>query len=105
LAVAPANTARLEAFAGTDWLAVGDAAVAYDPLSSYGVTAALGTGLHAADAIQGLIAGRLQTMTDYSQLQERAFSAIWAQQTDLYAAERRWTDKRFWRRRHSAPKV
>ena len=34
--------------AGPDWLAVGDAAVAFDPLASYGIAAALGEGFYAA---------------------------------------------------------
>ena len=36
---------------GHGWLAVGDAAAAFDPLAGYGVTCALGSGYYAARAL------------------------------------------------------
>lgn len=46
--VRPAESSRLDRAAGEDWLAVGDAASAWDPLSSQGVYRALVTGLEAS---------------------------------------------------------
>ncbi|MDQ3929057.1 MAG: tryptophan 7-halogenase, partial [Chloroflexota bacterium] len=37
----PAQSARLESFAGEGWLATGDAAISFDPLSSQGIMTAL----------------------------------------------------------------
>jgi hypothetical protein len=44
---APANSQRLRDFCGDAWMAVGDAAQAYDPLSSHGIYKALRTASHA----------------------------------------------------------
>src|SRR3546814_9328047 len=48
---APANSQRLCDFVGDAWMAVGDAAQAYDPLSSQGMDKALRTGSHAGQKI------------------------------------------------------
>ena len=57
---APANSQRLEHFCGDDWLAVGDAAQAYDPLSSQGIDKALSTGSHAGHMIHYALTDRPQ---------------------------------------------
>ena len=58
---APANSQRLRNFCGDAWMAVGDAAQAYDPLSSQGIDKALRTASHAGRmihyALTGLSAG------------------------------------------------
>jgi len=46
-----ADSSRLRDVGGQGWCAVGEAAVAYDPLSSYGIIAALSTGMQAARVI------------------------------------------------------
>ena len=45
------GSARLDRFAGDGWLAVGDAALAFDPLSSQGILNALYTGLRGGQAL------------------------------------------------------
>lgn len=97
--VVPAETSRLTDFCGEGWLAVGDAAAAYDPLSSYGITAALGAGLHAAEAVAAALAGRPGALAEYAGLLERAFAAYLAARRSHYASERRWAEP-FWQRRH-----
>jgi flavin-dependent dehydrogenase len=52
-----ASSSRLDVFAGDKWLAVGDAAVAFDPLSSQGVFNALYTGLRAGEALRDYFSG------------------------------------------------
>ena len=56
--VLPAETSRLDRIAGPGWLALGDAAAAYDPLSSYGIGSAMGSGFYAGQAIADSLAGR-----------------------------------------------
>jgi flavin-dependent dehydrogenase len=91
--VVDAGSARLDRFAGDGWLAIGDAAAALDPLSSHGIAAALHGGMLAADAILGGDSrgyeGAMEGMWDGYTSMRRAF----------YAAERRWPDSSFWRRR------
>src|SRR5262249_39743024 len=50
--ILPAGTSRLDIIAGKDWLAVGDAVISFDPLSSQGICQALKSGLYAAEVIE-----------------------------------------------------
>jgi flavin-dependent dehydrogenase len=95
-----AQTSRLSAVAGVAWLAVGDAAVAHDPLTSHGVTAALGWGLYAGAAAADYLGGRHEALHEYASLIDRAFAQYLILHHDRYLGERRWPDSIFWRRRH-----
>src|SRR3546814_13476214 len=55
---APANSQRLRDFCGDAWMAVGDAAQAYDPLSSQGIAKALKTASHAGHMIHYALTDR-----------------------------------------------
>ncbi len=96
----PAHSGRLIPAAGPKWLAVGDAAAAHDPLSSFGIGSAMGTGYHAAHAIAGVLAGRHNCLDDYTRLVERTYVQYLDRLSDHYHDERRWPDQPFWRRRH-----
>ena len=52
-----AGSSRLDRFAGEGWVAAGDAAIAFDPLSSQGLLCALDTGTSAGRAIDRALAG------------------------------------------------
>ena len=97
-----AHSARLAPCCGEGWLAAGDAAVSFDPLSSQGLFNALYTGLAAAEAADRHLSGAADALTDY----ERAIADIWsayrAQLVHWYGAETRWADRPFWRRRLAA---
>ena len=96
-----AHTSRLSAVAGEGWLAAGDAAVAHDPLASYGITAAMGAGVYAAAAAADYLGGRRDAPNVYARLIDRAFAHYLVMHHDRYLAERRWPDSPFWRRRHA----
>lgn len=96
----PANSARLNNIAGEGWLAVGDAAVSYDPLSSYGISSALGAGLHAADAVGEYLERGHEALVAYSEIIDRAYARYMVMLFDHYGLERRWADEPFWKRRH-----
>lgn len=99
--VLPANTSRLTCVAGEGWLAAGDAAVAHDPLSSHGITMALGAGLHAADAVCEYLGGQRDALREYAALIDGAFAQYLLMRHERYRAERRWPREPFWRRRHA----
>ena len=99
--VLAAHTARLSAVAGEGWLAVGDSAVAHDPLASYGISAALGGGFYAATAIVDYLGGRRDALHAYAQLIDQAFAQYLVLHHDRYLAEQRWPNETFWRRRHA----
>ncbi|NET55652.1 MAG: hypothetical protein F6K47_05630 [Symploca sp. SIO2E6] len=50
--VSAANSICTNEIAGSDWLALGDAAIAFDPLSSHGIANAVYTAWQAAEAIE-----------------------------------------------------
>ena len=100
--VLPAETSRLDRIEGDRWLAVGDAAVAYDPLSSYGVGSAMGSGFYAGHAIADLLAGLEDARLAYLDVMQRACDRCFELQREAYSRERRWPEAPFWRRRQEA---
>lgn len=91
--VSPAHTSRLTAVTGPGWLAVGEAAVSFDPLASYGIAAALGTGYYAAGAVVEHLGGRRGALSDYAELTTtRSPSTSLCAMTGI---ERRWPDAPF----------
>lgn len=93
-----AGTRLNESVVGPAWAAVGDAAGAFDPLSSHGLSAALWTGRQAALALVRRRAGDETALQDYGNAFARGFERYQAQRRALYRAERRF-DGPFWRRR------
>lgn len=96
-----ANSAILEPPAGEGWVAVGDAAISFDPISSQGLLNALFTGLAAAEAVDRHLRGDSLALSEYAQV-IGGIRDSYLQRLDLcYAAETRWPKAPFWRRRHS----
>jgi len=85
---------------GADFLAVGDAAAAFDPLSSEGLCKALREGLLAARTIGRHLHGDADALQDYASDVRRGFSDFARQHRWMYGLERRWPSSDFWRRRH-----
>ena len=79
---------------GPAWLAAGDAALAYDPLSGSGFARALRSGMEAAAAVDAALEGN-PPATDTRERFERYLS----RKTQYYALEMRWTESPFWMRR------
>ena len=90
----PAASAKL--------LAVGDAAMTFDPLSSQGVFKALDSGQRAARALLDARAGRASALCEYADAMTRDFQTYMETRSQFYRAERRWPASLFWRRRHQA---
>ncbi len=97
----PAGMARLDRISGARWLAIGDAATAFDPISSYGIGSALGSACEAADAIETRLAGSPEAFVAYDRTIEAAWTQCVAAWRQCYAAEGRWSDSPFWRRRRA----
>lgn len=95
-----ANSARLESYTGEGWIAVGDAAVSFDPLSSQGILTALFTGLKAAEALNEGFSSR-DPFHSYSERLSLIYNAYLQNRSAFYAQEQRWVTRPFWRRRMS----
>ena len=100
LAAASAHSGRLDPPAGPGWVAVGDAALSLDPLSSQGILSALRTGVGGAEAAHAHLAGDSSALASYSRSVADGYRAYLRQRADSYALERRWPARPFWRRRH-----
>src|SRR5215207_2360513 len=94
-----AHTQRLERVTGEWWLAVGDAATTFDPLSSQGILKSLRSGVLASYAVADYFQGRASGLEKYEALTTREFKDYLAARADFYGRERRWEDSPFWRRR------
>ena len=97
-----ASSRRLDPIAGAGWLAVGDAACSYDPLSAQGIHQALHTGLAAAEAICTALTGPGLLCAGYAAQVAAEFEEYLANHRHLYAAEQRFIDSPFWQRRTAA---
>jgi flavin-dependent dehydrogenase len=94
-----AHSAVLEPCAGVGFLAAGDAALAFDPLSSQGLLNALFTGLAAAEAADSHLRGDADALSRYRETIAR-IGAAYREHLDLfYGMERRWRQAPFWKRR------
>ena len=99
--LAAANTSRLDRVAGSNWLAVGDAAMAFDPLSGQGVYRAIQSGIRAADAIQRRNGHRGDaSFHEYANTMAREHASYLRSWHQFYELEQRWPDAPFWRRRN-----
>jgi flavin-dependent dehydrogenase len=100
--VVAACSARSPVVAGGNWLAVGDAAAAFDPLSSQGLAWALESGLMAAAAIDEHLRGDQTALPAYASQVESEFIQYLEMRAHYYGRERRWPDSTFWQRRHAS---
>ncbi len=97
--IMPAGTSRLEKSHGDHWIAVGDAAFAYDPISSYGITSALASGYYAGQALASKLAGRQEAMDAYRYIVENAFQIYNEKLINHYGLEQRWINSEYWKNR------
>ncbi|HEX6764264.1 MAG TPA: tryptophan 7-halogenase [Polyangiaceae bacterium] len=87
--------------AGRPWLAVGDAGVAFDPISGQGLCLALRSGLDAAFTIASARSGSDDAFAAYRAGLETLFEHHLRARALLYRAERRWSESPFWSVRSS----
>lgn len=95
----PAGTSCLELPSGEGWLAVGDAAYAYDPISSFGITSALASGFYGGQAVADLLHDKQEAHGVYRYVLENAFQAYIQQLHTHYSREQRWPGASFWQKR------
>jgi flavin-dependent dehydrogenase len=84
---------------GEGWLAAGDSASCYDPLSGRGIFKAMRQGVAAAQGIAKALDGDADAIAKYAKDVRQEFESYVRQRQMYYAGERRWQDAGFWRRR------
>ena len=89
-----ANGSFTDPAAGENWLAIGDAAMALDPLSSSGVMFSLSSAQNAADVILCR-----REIGDYLKWLSQALDRYRLEHTAIYQREKRWRHSNFWGKR------
>jgi hypothetical protein len=90
--IVPAHSGRFKYCSGSNWIAVGDAAMTFDPLSGQGTAKTLDSSYQAVR--------RILNQDDYEAVCNRMWGRFLQQRAEFYGAERRWANKEFWSRRH-----
>jgi flavin-dependent dehydrogenase len=94
-----AHSSRLAHCHGDGWLAAGDAAQSFDPLSGEGLFHALLTGRYAAQSLMKNLAGEQHGQAEYAALAQSLWRRFVQNRQNIYAQEMRWPEEPFWRRR------
>jgi flavin-dependent dehydrogenase len=100
-----ANTYMLDRVTGDGWFALGDAASAFDPLSSMGILKALRHSAAAPGPLTRWLAGEESALAVYAQEVEAEFTRYLRDRHEVYARQCRWSNAPFWRRRVGDPRT
>lgn len=98
--VRPANSQYSQNVAGEDWVAAGDTAAAFDPISALGIGFALRSGMEAARVAVALIENDDAAASAYAESVVRIYADYRARLRGIYELEKRWSQDPFWMRRH-----
>ena len=96
-----AYTQAINPVTGKGWLATGDAASTFDPLSGEGIYKALRSGIFASYAILDWLKGQTDGLERYAAYQKAEFRQYLVEWKSYYTLEQRWTDSHFWKHRHA----
>jgi len=99
-----AGTQFLDHAVGVGWLALGDALMAFDPLSAAGITGALEDAIAAADMIARLLRQPSRGEADdlraaYAARADAMLRRYLSERRAIYRREGRWAQSAFWQRR------
>jgi flavin-dependent dehydrogenase len=86
---------------GPGWMAVGDAALAFDPLSGQGVFKSIETGTRCGSAIARFFEGDLGAPAEYETWVNETYQSYLSTRAQFYSSVGRWPGSRFWKRRAS----
>jgi flavin-dependent dehydrogenase len=86
----------LDKITGENWLAIGDAASAYDPITSRGIYKSLTNGNYAAECISKILNNTSHSLTDFENYITQNYSSYLKERTQYYTSEQRWKFSLFW---------
>jgi flavin-dependent dehydrogenase len=105
ICIVQAESSFLDRVAGHGWLAAGDAAASFDPLSAQGITSAISSGLDAAHAAVAWLSGDRMAPVVYADRMRRSYAEYLTRRSVYYRIERRWQNGEFWKTRQAIPSV
>ena len=93
-----ASSYRLDRITGTDWLAIGDAASAYDPITSQGILKSITDGILAAEVLAVSTEGGSKEFPEFEFEVTNRYEQYLEMREHLYRLEMRWPESRFWKK-------
>jgi flavin-dependent dehydrogenase len=97
--VVQAESSFLDHIVGDCWIAAGDAAAAFDPLSSQGITAAVSSGLSAAQTAVAWFNGDEEAPLAFARRARGEYARYLTNRSVYYSMEQRWPESDFWKMR------
>lgn len=99
-----AGTQFIDRAIAPGWLALGDALMAFDPLSAAGITGAMEDAIAAADTLAQLLnrpgqGAARDLRRRYAARADATLRRYMGERRAIYGLERRWPQSRFWQRR------
>jgi flavin-dependent dehydrogenase len=91
-----ACSARLAQFGGDRWIACGDAAMSFDPISGQGIFFALQSGRDAGLLVAEAVKRRNERVSGHIERMEQTWKIYCARRAAVYRMEQRWTTEPFW---------
>jgi flavin-dependent dehydrogenase len=101
LSVASIESARLDSMSGDGWLAIGDAAASFDPLSSHGLCNALEQAMEASELL--CLSANHDALRTFEMNRRELFDRYTATRVAFYKSVRRFSEYKFWQRRVEFP--
>lgn len=93
----------LDTCAGENWLAIGDAASCYDPITSRGIVKSLRDAQEAAHLVARYLNNQLDDFRGFDQTVRDNYSLYRLERLSHYRKEQRWPASPFWEHMHTAP--
>lgn len=97
----PAHSHLLQPVAGDGWIAAGEAAAGFDPLSSMGIGYAIASGIQSARVASSALGGNAEHARLYASDVAQHYRAYLAKRQAYYLIEKRWPESPFWARRQA----
>lgn len=91
-----ADSSILETPFGKAWIAIGDAAMSYDPIASHGLLMSMVSARDSAEAIEQYFTGAPEALENYSAVLWQAFQHYVQQRQQFYQAESRFSGSAYW---------
>ncbi len=101
LVARPADSAILTQTSGDGWTAVGEAAVAFDPVSGFGLRHVLEDAMSAMEGVTAALDGSDDWLEGRNDALRQLFAQYLKGRREVYQREMRWPDAPFWARRHA----
>ena len=96
LRIVDASGSRLDRLTGDGWVACGDAALSFDPLSAQGLFAAIYGGMMAGRSVDSALQGGHTELECYAKRLERVWQIYSQRLREIYRREARWPSHVFW---------